>query len=77
MEESKKLEETLDNSNEELHISDVMKHTWCFNAVKRNQPNEYKISIYLKAIDMVSAEKQFEVAFPDLEWKERYLKTRM
>jgi hypothetical protein len=63
--------------NSALDISDVIKRTWCFNAVKRNQPNEYKISIYLKAIDRVSAEKQFEVAFPDLEWKERYLKTRM
>lgn len=77
MEESKKLEQNLDKSNEKLHISDVIKRTWCFNAVKRNEPDEYKISIYLKAIDRVCAEKQFEIAFPDLEWKERYLKTRM
>jgi hypothetical protein len=57
--------------------SDVISRTWCFNAIKRNEPNEYKISIYLKAIDRISAEENFKVAFPELEWKERFLKTRM
>lgn len=33
MEEDKELEETLDNSNEELHISDV-RDMFCFNCMK-------------------------------------------